>query len=163
MFGCELLKVRVIAYVFSLAFQVAGAVLLIIKYFGRTKERIFEEYFPGSNIAERDENDITTLNKEKVQMCVRNIYDNRMAFLFIAIGYILSIFGEIDGECKICILLFVITSTSIIVSIEKILSTMVSKIIYKEDIVVPYKKLENIAETAMTGTEIKEMFNSLDK
>ena len=56
MFECELLKAEVITYVLSLAFQVAGAVLLIIKYLGRTRERIIEEYFPGSNVAKRDGN-----------------------------------------------------------------------------------------------------------
>ena len=157
MFGCELLKIEVIAYVLSLSFQVAGAVLLIIKYFGKTKERIIEEYFPGSNIAERDENDNSTLEKEKVRFCVRNIYDNRMAFLFIAVGYILSIFGEVNGECKLCILMFVIACTVAIILLEKAFSIIVSNLIYKNDITVPYDNLKDRADTVITENEIREI------
>lgn len=158
MFECELLKAEVITYVLSLAFQVAGAVLLIIKYLGKTRERIIEEYFPGSNVAKRDENNMATLDKERVQICAQKIYDNRMAFLFIAIGYILSVFGSINGECKIYILLFVIVSTAVIIGVEKGMSIIVSKVIYKNDILTPYSNLEDRVETIITNEEIDKMF-----
>ena len=158
MFDCELLKPEVVSYVLSLAFQVAGAVLLIIKYFGKTKERIINEYFPGSNIAKRDSRGNTVLKKEKVQSCVQTIYDNRMAFVFIAVGYILSIFGAINEECKICVLLGVFFFTTIIIIIEKGLSIIISKILYKEDMEITFSEIADRADTIVTNEEIDKLF-----
>ena len=156
--NCELLKIQVIVYILSLAFQIAGAILLIIKYWGNTKQRIIDEYFPGSNLAKRDENNNTKLEKEKVQKCAQGIYDNRAAFLFIAIGYVFSIFGESQGKCRFCILLYVFVFTTLIISTEKCISIMISKLIYKYDIIIPYSEIENIADTDVTQKEIDELF-----
>ena len=101
---CELLKPEIIAYIFSLAFQVSGAILLIVQYWGRTEARIITEYFPGNNFVFLDKTQIITMKKEKVQKCVRIVYHNRMSFLYIAFGYILSIWGNPLSACKICIL-----------------------------------------------------------
>lgn len=77
------MSLKEFAYILSLSLQIAGAVLLIIKYLGRTRERIIEEYFPGRSIVKRDDNNVTRLEKSKVQKCARKVYDNRMAFVFI--------------------------------------------------------------------------------
>lgn len=151
--------VEVLVYSLSLSFQVAGAVLLIIKYWGKTKDRIVDEYFPGSNIIERDEEDNIKLEKEKVQVCARNIYDNRMAFVFIAIGYILSIFGSMNSISKIYILILVILFTVIIIVIEKKISMEISKRYYIEDIIMSYDEVAYIADTVPTDEEIKALFN----
>ena len=153
-----MVTMEVIAYILSLAFQVAGAVLLIIKYWGKTRERIIEDYFPGSNVAERDENNNITLEKHKVQACAQNIYDNRMAFVFIAIGYILSVFGAIDDICRVCILAYVIVTTIVIIIVEKLMSIMISKIIYTNDIILPYKQVEDKVETTATSDDMLELF-----
>lgn len=145
MFNCELLKLSTMCYILSLAFQVAGAVLLIIKYFGRTKERIMDGYFPSSSYVkmDRENSNNILLEKDKVQKCAREVYDNRMAFIFIAFGYILSIFGELQGESKICILAFMFVSTSVIILIEKLLSILISKILYKEGIKTSLNEIAN--------------------
>lgn len=152
------LKLEVLFYIFSLAFQVAGAVLLIIKYWGKTKERIIDEYFPGSNIAERDKDNNVILKKEIVQSCAQKVYDNRMAFLFIAIGYVLSIFGTLNEGYRLYVLALVVVSTVIIILLEKGISIFVSKRIYNEDIILPYSKVEHIADTIITASEIEELF-----
>ena len=154
-----MLTLGVAIYVLSLAFQVAGAVLLIIRYWGRTKERIIEEYFPGSNIIGRDEDNNVRLEKTKVQKCAQTIYDNRMAFVFIAIGYILSIFGTTNGACQYCLLAVLVMSTIVIILLEKGISIVVSKMLYREDIVLPYSEIEDIADTTITGSEIEAIIN----
>jgi len=162
MFNCELFRMDTLFYIFSLAFQVAGAVILIIKYFGKTKERIIEEYYPGSNIAERDENNTIVLEKEKLQTCARKIYDNRASFSFIAIGYILSIFGDISNQCKVCVLMMTVTCTVTIILIEKGVAIILSKIFYRKDEKIPFDKVKHIADTAMTQDEVSKMFNETE-
>lgn len=163
MLQCELLEWRAMAYILSLAFQVAGAVLLIIKYWGRTRERIIDEYFPGSNVIERDKNNNVKLQKDKVQECARRIYDNRAAFLFIAVGYILSIFGEMQGKCKVCVLAFVISSTVIIIILEKNWSYIAAEYFYKEDIPLKYDDIKEKADTCITSSEVDDMFQDRER
>ena len=156
-----MLTLEVIAYVLSLAFQVAGAILLIIKYWGRTKERIIEEYFPGSNIIEPDDDDNVHLEKRKVQKCAQTIYHNRMAFVFIAIGYGLSVFGATNGVGPWCLALYVTLSTILIILLEKIVSIVISKILYRQDIIMPCGEVEDIADTVtvVTASDIDAMLN----
>ena len=47
---CHLLSWEVIFYIFSISFQVAGAVLLIIKYCGNTMNMMLQEYFPEGGV-----------------------------------------------------------------------------------------------------------------
>ena len=54
-------------YVLSLAFQIAGAVLLILKYWGNTRQRIINEYFPGTGIASNDGDDNAVLDVFRVR------------------------------------------------------------------------------------------------
>lgn len=157
MFEC-ILDFEVAIYIMSLALQVAGAVLLIIKYFGKTKDRIIDEYFPGSNIVERDKNNNVTLRKEKVQECVRQIYDNRMAFVFIAVGYVLSIFGSTNSACKICLFAYLVVFTVAIIWLEKSISRIIANKYYDEDIVIPFEDIESVADTFITEEEIKSLF-----
>ena len=154
-----MLTFEVAAYILSLALQVAGAIMLIIKYWGRTQERIIEEYFPGSNIIGRDEENNVRLEKRKVQKCAQIIYHNRMAFIFIAIGYGLSVFGEASGVCRWRMALYIVLCTIIIILLESVVSVAISKLFYREDIVLPYSEIEDIADTAITASEIEAMFN----
>ena len=153
-----ILDYEVAMYILSLALQVAGAVLLIIKYFGKTKDRIIDEYFPGSNIIERDKANKATLCKEKVQECVKRIYDNRMAFVFIAIGYVLSLFGATNNACKICLFLYLVIFTVVIILIEKSISNIIARKCYDKDIVISFEDIENVADTYTTEEEIKALF-----
>lgn len=70
-------------YVLSLAFQIAGVVLLILKYWGNTRQRIINEYFPGTGIASNDGDDNTVLDVFRVRECVIEIYSSRVAFIYI--------------------------------------------------------------------------------
>lgn len=155
------MDIKLILYILSLAFQVAGAVLLIIKYCGKTKQRIISEYFPGSNVIERDDDDRVHLKKEKVQECVKRIYDNRISFAYIAIGYVLSIFGESSNSSKVEILFYMIFFTITLILIEKIISSAFARLLYRTDIEMEYSEIEDIADTVATEKEMDEMLDDI--
>ena len=157
MFNCELFRLDTLFFVFSIAFQVAGAVILIIKYFGKTEERIKQEYYPGSNIAPRDENEYTKLEGKKCMECAQRIYDNRASFSFIALGYILSIFGDASGQCRVCVLMMTITCTIVIILLEKGISNLISYVFYRNGIECPYSEVSEWADTEATKEEIEEL------
>ncbi|MBD5517698.1 MAG: hypothetical protein HDR07_04155 [Lachnospiraceae bacterium] len=153
------MDIKLLLYILSLAFQVAGAVLLIIKYCGKTKQRIINEYFPGSNIIERDDDDTVHLEKEKVQECVKRIYDNRISFAYIAIGYVSSVFGESSNSSKIEIMFYMIFSTIALILVEKIISSIFAKLLYHSDMEMKYSEIEDIADTVATNKEINEIID----
>lgn len=133
MFDCELLKWDVIAYIGALAFQLTGAILLIVYYCGKTKERLYREYFPSGGVIAANKNLIVKLEKKRLQECARKIYDNRLSFIYIAFGYFLSIFGDPEDVCKVCLTVWIGALSFILYFIEKAISHSVAVIIYRED------------------------------
>ena len=97
-----------IIYIVAIAFQVAGAELLIMNYWGKPisilkkQELDKETHVEGETLVEecRTESDI-----------VRNICLNRTAFIMIAIGYLVGIFGDVQDSCKwfVAICVFVLS------------------------------------------------------
>lgn len=142
MFECELLQWEVQAYVWSLALQVAGAVLLIIKYFSNTNDRLLDEYYHGGGVIIKDpKSEEVILYKDRLQQCAKNIYDNRMSFIYIAAGYILSIFGDKNNACNICILATLASFVIALILLEKMLAICIAKIVYKKDKPIKYSEM----------------------
>ena len=94
--------------VLSIAFQLSGAVLLTIRFWGKRKNEILQQYFNSSEIICRDDGEEVVLRKEKLQKIFKEIYLTRFSFIYIVIGYVLSIFDmSISKCCAILIILFV--------------------------------------------------------
>ncbi|MDY4949212.1 MAG: hypothetical protein SO128_07555 [Clostridium cadaveris] len=117
-------------YILSLSFQVAGALILLRKslkekVLDKAKE-IYVSEFKGPLMCEDNK---IVLYKERIQEIAMDIYIDRIAFLYLTIGYSISIFGKYDTDTskgKIVIL-------EILVSIALIAAgTKISKIITKK-------------------------------
>lgn len=145
-------------YVLAIALQITGAVLLIIKYWGNTQNRIINEYFPGTGIANNDGDDNTVLEVEKVRECVREIYASRFAFIDIAVGYALSVFGEKGFANGILLLIYVLLLSSSIIVLEKIVAIILSNHFYKDPIRVSYDDLPNYISRTMSKKDIENLF-----
>lgn len=98
------MTIEELCYVISIALQFSGSVLLLLYYWGRTKELIKELYFPGTNVVKQDDNDNVTLEKEKVLSVATQIYKNRTAFMMLAVGFLLGVFGSINQNSKLALL-----------------------------------------------------------
>lgn len=146
-------------YVLSLAFQISGAVLLILKYWGNMRQRIINEYFPGTGIASNDGDDNAVLDVFRVRECVIEIYSSRVAFIYIAIGYALSVFGEKGEVASIIVLLMVFVASGVLIGVEFMLARVVARALYKDDIIISYADLpESIDRTASTK-DIDKLIN----
>lgn len=108
---------RTIIYILSLSFQVAGALLLL--FFAKsTKRENVVRNFVGNGIIKIDNNTMeldydTNAFKENYRVA----YLNKFAFLYIAIGYILGVFGCIEWKSKIVVAILIIFGTIIIMVI----------------------------------------------
>lgn len=145
-------------FVGMLVFQLSGALILLLNSVKCGKGTVIKNCFPGSNFVERDENDNCKIEKEKLQKSAHNIYLNMIAFVDLAVGYILAVFSP-TSTTKICLgLLVVIVLTCILLVVEYFLSLFCAKIKYANDMVIPYKNLDGV-ESAITNKEIDAMLN----
>lgn len=94
-------------FVGMLVFQLSGALILLLNSVKCRKEMIIKNCFPGSNIAQRDENDNCKIEKEKLQKSAHNTYLNMIAFVDLVAGYILAVFSP-TSTTEICLLLLAV-------------------------------------------------------
>lgn len=95
-------------YILSLSFQVAESLILLRKslkekVLDKAKE-IYVSEFKGPLMCEKNK---IVLYKDRIQEIAMDIYIDRIAFLYLTIGYSISIFGKYDtdnSKCKIVIL-----------------------------------------------------------
>lgn len=153
-----LLEHPVQCYIFAVALQMSGAIILILYFCGKTKDRILKEYFPGSNTVERDENNKVILDKGKIRNCAAKIYMNRLAVIYIAFGYLVGIYGSIEACSADYVLIMVILISCIFVIAGQWFSIIFSSIIYREDWKLDYDEISDIADTFATDAEIDEIF-----
>lgn len=115
---------KTLLYIISISFQLAGALILVKRFNPRkVKEQVLKEveeerkkggipwHTYGSNGLQHTE------SKEILQAKAEELYLNGLAFIYIAAGYILGIFGEIKKNRWI-VLIFVIALAVIIMMIS---------------------------------------------
>lgn len=144
--------------IISIAFQLSGAIILLLWSFKFVKRNnIYERYFPGSNIAERDKDNNVVLKKEKLRTIAREVHINIFAFGNLIIGYAMTF---CESEIKdICFSIFLTSVLTIVILIlEYFVSHIVAKIRFKEDEIMPYDKVESYGvETTITEEELNEI------
>lgn len=120
----------------SYAFQVAGAIILLLWSFKNCDEKI-------RNMAASDESqwgcfDATgvydVLDKEKLQESARTLYKNITAFINLVIGYGLAIFMEDVAVSGIWMLTYVVLAVIVILFVESIIISIIAIKNYPESI-----------------------------
>ena len=116
-------------------------------------------YYPGTGIANNDGDDNAILEVDRVRECVKEIYGNRMAFIYIAVGYALSIFGDKGIFNNGFVLAMVTLSSIIFIVLEILLAKVLAKKMYKEDIKIPYNDLPDHIDRTISKKDIERMFS----
>lgn len=114
-------------YVISIALQLSGAILLIIKYwFGSAKEQLSRI----QNKRTRDVGEGHIILGDSLpsdQEFIEELWISRIAFIYIAAGYIVGIWGSIESTNKNHIALMTILISFILVYIGKVISYLKGK------------------------------------
>ena len=163
MSGVEPITWELIFYIASFAFQVAGAILLMIRFWGNTKSNVLKEYFPGDSWAELKENEKVELEDNKLISCIKTVYDTRASIICIIVGYICAVFGETQGNCKICVLMFIVLATIAVLVLENIITIFVAKLTYKKFKTIDVSDIESDILTEMSGEDVINYFRETDK
>lgn len=108
-------------YTVSIALQLAGAVLLIIKFWSGSAKRQLAKI---QDKRTRAENTTLIIGDNTPTDCefIEELCLSRTAFIYIAVGYIVGIWGDLSNAPKWLIALLIIIETSIFVGVGKIIS-----------------------------------------
>ncbi len=149
-------------FLFSIALQVSGALILIIFCWGNTEKRVLNTIFPANTSVHREEDNTVIISKEKLYKAHKEILLNRYAFIFICAGYLLNLFGENDGLNLWIGLVVVIASSVVIVSVGVQAAHLYAQHCNRSDRRYKYddlcSKLDNDISTNCIDSEIDEMF-----
>lgn len=147
-------------FIGMLAFQLSGALVLLLNCIKGGKKAVIRKCFPGTNIVERDENNNCIIPKEKLQESAHKIYLNILAFADLVIGYLFATFSPSTNARIEVILLEVIIATFIVLLLEYYVSRFCAKRIYAKDIIIPFEELEGV-DTVIIEQEIDDLFSDI--
>ena len=149
-------------FIGMLAFQLAGAMILLLNCCKGNKAAAIQNCFPGSNTVERDENNNCTIPKEKLQESAHKIYLNIVAFGDLVIGYAIAAFSPVAVYSTCCTVLGVAGATALLLAVEYYFSKCIARIIYAQDEIVSYSELEKGGvDTFATNKEVDDMFKKI--
>lgn len=148
-------------YLLSLSLQVSGALILIVFCWGNTERRVLNTIFSANANVHREDDDTVIISREKLIRAHKNVLLNRTAFILIAIGYLLSLFGTNEAVGTWTGLMIVLVASVILVGIGAVTVYLIAKVCYRKDKRNSYKelcsKLDNDVVSNMIKSEI-EMF-----
>lgn len=149
-------------FISMLAFQLAGALILLLNVVKGSKNAVIKNCFPGSNIAHRDDENNCVISKDKLQSSAHAIYLNIVAFANLVVGYLIAAFSPVAIYETCYTVLGVFSGTVVLLLAEYYLSLLVAKLVYAQDIIKPYSELEEYGvDTNITNKEIDDMFNDV--
>ena len=134
----------------------------MIKFWGKRKEEILQQYFNSYEIICRDNGEEVFLRKEKLQKIFKEIYLTRFSFLYIVFGYISSV-CELSIS-KYCAVLAILSISLILILFAYSISILICKIKYSKDLKIPYEEaVEKVnASQIMSNKEVEDIIDSLN-
>ncbi|WP_329380448.1 hypothetical protein [Anaerofustis butyriciformans] len=154
-----------IFYYFSISLQIAGSLILLISNFSTNRKKIIKDIYNTNKIINADGNtkeidDLTGVLKDRF----KQVYLNRFAFGYLAIGYILEfIFMQNNSYNKI---FAIITITLITVSFLGLSYSVTYKYLLNKDIVtqnISYKELNDLnLKPHLESMSCEELIKILD-
>lgn len=155
-------NIKAIVYIFAISFQVAGAMILLLFTLSTKRLEIIKSFSGTGMIFRNGETGELGYNENEFVNTFREGYLNKFAITYIAIGYFLGIFGEIEQNNKVLIAFCVITFTTIILMFTYY---FVESFLKKSSIVnarITNKELEQAGiepeMESISGEEISKMF-----
>lgn len=108
-------------YIISISFQLSGAVLLLIKYsFVNIEKGILEKQKKETHV--EGENLIMGSTQPTDSEYAENVWSNRVAFAWIAAGYLLGVWGDIRCEKRIIAFFLVIVASAAITTLSVLIT-----------------------------------------
>ena len=125
----------------SIAFQLAGATILLLWSFkALKKESITDRCFVKGAYIERDENGNGRIDKKQLQDISKEALLNVFAFINLIIGYGVT-FWEGDNLGRWCAILYTFILLACILGIDYLLACFISNLRFSQDIVLTSEEI----------------------
>lgn len=134
----------------------------MVKFWGKRKAEILQQYFNSSESICRDDGEEVVLHKEKLQKIFKEIYLTRFSFFYIVCGYLLSVFDLSISKC--CAVLAILLISSILILLAYSISILICKIKYSKDLKISYDEAieKGNAPQIMSSKEVEDLIDSLN-
>ena len=115
-------------FVLSIAFQLAGALILL---FNSISKKQIEENSDGFPVFVLDEDgalspELSKSGDERARIAYKNICLNRFSFSYLAVGYFMTIFAVNNGDKVLTVRMVLLLSTAL-TFISRVISVIISK------------------------------------
>jgi len=87
--------IGIFVYTFSIAFQLAGSLLLLFFSLSTKRETVIRQFAGSKALISDGNNGKVSYNKKAFKTAYRDCYISRIAFIYLVIGYFLSVFDDI--------------------------------------------------------------------
>ena len=144
---------------FSMAFQLTGAIILLLWSFGKVNKNAIEMCFPGIVAVDTDSEGNGILKKDVLQKNVEKIFLNVFAFLCIVSGYIMNVFAfnDMKNQIKKAVTIALITALLIYIGYKG--AQYMAKAWFKTDVKISPKDMKEInVLSSVSEKDILDLF-----
>lgn len=150
-------------YILSISLQVAGALLLMFFSLSAKREQIIKR-FVNKNFIIRNENEELEYDEGELKSTFRTAYLSKFSFGYIALGYILGIFGDINDSILYTII-GIILGTIVLMVIAYWITSIILKHSKNANQELTKEELANYGlepnMTAISEKEIQEIWDEM--
>lgn len=147
-------------YEISISLQLSGALLLLLWSFSKMSTNVLNMCFPGVVFAKRKENGDLYIEKAIIKRKVETILLNVCAFVFIAAGYLYSIFAENDLNNPMDKCCTIVLLTVLFLIAACVISKCIAAACAKKDHILTEEEIEKYnIPTYMTEQEVSDLFS----
>lgn len=116
-------------FLFSIVFQVCGALILLLESFRSSKKQVAMAYFKSDNTGSISDEAYVALDRKIVAKLLRKVYYNRLSFAYLVIGYTLTIWSDIGTYSKEKMFYSVLVCSVVILILSCVLMYIISRIV----------------------------------
>lgn len=133
----------------------------MISFWKNINHEILKVIYSSVIIAYRNSDNNVIIPRMELYKATRHIWMNRIAFVYLAIGYILGVFGS-NGGHWLCVIVLLLAFMILLILLSLLVSSIIAKKVAKEDKYISYEEVCSIigrdVPTNATDTEIEELF-----
>lgn len=116
---------KVIFYIISVSLQISGALLLMLFSLSTNRKKVIDRFI-NKNIVSRHGEKIN-YNKGELKSAFKNAYLSKFSFGFIALGYLVGVFGNIDNCSYLTVIIGIVALTLIFMGLAYLMTFLIVK------------------------------------
>ena len=157
------MTIQQIIYLLSISFQLSGALILIFFCWGNIERKVLNKVFPANSVMERNDDNKVVISRDKLFRAYKEVWLNRIAFILLGLGYLLSVFGSNEGINLWLGFILLIIGSVVIMMIGNKIATIIAKRVSTYDKEYEYEELCSKIDVEVSTNILPNEINELLK